>query len=116
MELNGLYKILNEVLPNQVYYGLNVYDDKKAVTLPFIVYQEVSKRPSVFNDDYLDLYKKNIQVTLVTSDKSLNLEKTLENKLLEHNLIFTLLSEFKNQDKSLSRVYEIEMEELINGK
>ena len=115
MELNELFKLLNGVLPNQVYYGANVYDNNKVITCPYIVYQEVSKRSNVFKDGEPYLYKKNIQITLVSSSKNEKLEQVLEHTLLEHNLVFTLLSEYRNQDKSLNRVYEIEMEEIING-
>ena len=96
MELNELFKLLNGIIPNQVYYGTNVYDDNKMITFPYIVYQEISKRSNVFKDDAPYLYKKNIQITLVSSSKNEKLEQALEQTLLEHNLVFTLLSEYRN--------------------
>ena len=92
------------------------YHDGKEVKPPFIVYQEMNKKPDVFGDDYPDLYILNVQITLVSKEKDVLLENTLEQALLGNDLVFTLLSEYRNEDKSLSRVYEIKMEEFTNGK
>lgn len=116
MNLQKLFQILNGILPNQVYYAANIYDDAKEVKPPFIVYQEMNKKPDVFGDDYPDLYILNVQITLVSKEKDVLLENTLEQALLGNDLVFTLLSEYRNEDKSLSRVYEIKMEEFTNGK
>lgn len=116
MNLQKLFQILNGILPNQVYYAANIYDDGKEVKPPFIVYQEMNKKPDVFGDDYPDLYILNVQITLVSKEKDVLLENTLEQALLGNDLVFTLLSEYRNEDKSLSRVYEIKMEEFTNGK
>jgi hypothetical protein len=112
MELTTLYSILNTALPNKVFYGTNAYDNEDNVSMPFIVYQEVTKRPSAFKDDKPLIYKSSVQITLVTKSKDVELESKLEKALLDNSLVFSLLSEFRNEDKSLNRVYEIYMEEI----
>lgn len=112
MELTTLYSILNTAFPNKVFYGSNSYDNDDNASMPFIVYQEVSKRASVFKDDKPLVYKSNIQITLVTKKKNKTMEAKLEKALLDNNLVFSLLSEFRNEDKSLNRVYEIYLEEI----
>lgn len=114
MDLSTLYLALNEVLKDKVFYGSNIYDNEDNASMPYIVYQELSKRPASFSDDTPILYKANIQITMVTKKKDRNLEKKLEQTLLKNGFAFSLLSEFKNQDKSLNRVYEITMEEFNN--
>ena len=114
MDLSKLYQALNSVLKDKVFYGSNVYDNEDNASMPYIVYQEVTKRPASFSDDTPILYRATIQITMVTKKKDRNLEKKLEQALLKNGLVFSLLSEFKNQDKSLNRVYEITMEELNN--
>ena len=44
MELEEVYQILNKVLPDKVFYAVNVYDNETYADLPYIVYQEISKR------------------------------------------------------------------------
>ena len=51
MELEEVYQILNKVLPDKVFYAVNVYDNETYADLPYIVYQEISKRPRSFSDD-----------------------------------------------------------------
>lgn len=112
MELSSLYSILNNVLKDKVFYGTNSYDNNDNASMPFIVYQEVTKRCSLFVDDKPGNYKSSIQITLVTKTKNQTLEKKVEKALLDNGLVFSLLSESKNEDKSLNRVYEIYMEEI----
>jgi len=112
MTLQDLHKILNDVLKDKAFYGTNVYDNEHNASLPFIVYQEINKRVGVFVDDVPLYYRSNIQITLVTKKKDLKLEKKLEQALLEGGLVFSLLNESKNEDKSVNRVYEIYMEEI----
>ena len=114
MTLSDLYQALESVLKDKVFYGSNVYDNEDNASMPYIVYQEVTNRPSVFSDDTPICYRATIQITMVTKKKDRNLEKKLEQALLKNGFVFSLLSEFKNQDKSLNRVYEITMEELNN--
>lgn len=112
MTLSDLYQALESVLKDKVFYGSNVYDNEDNASMPYIVYQEVTNRPSVFSDDTPICYRVTIQITMVTKKKDRNLEKKLEQVLLKSGFAFSLLSEFKNQDKSLNRVYEIIMEEI----
>ena len=114
MELSTLYLALNEVLKDKVFYGSNIYDNEDNASMPYIVYQEVTKRPASFSDDIPIFYRATIQITMVTKKKNKQLEKKLEQVLINNGFAFSLLSEFKNQDKSLNRVYEIKMEEIIN--
>ncbi len=111
MTLDDLFSILNTVLPNKVFYGVNTYDNDDNAEMPYIVYQEISKRPIGYIDDKPIYYRSNIQITLVTKTKSRELENTLETLLLTNDLVYQVISEFKNNDKSLNRIYEITMEE-----
>lgn len=112
MTLEELYQIINPVIPNKVFYGTNVYDNEDNASLPYIVYQEVSKRAKGYIDDVPIAYELTIQITLVTKKKDLIYEKKLENALLSNCLNYRLISEFTNEDKSVNRVYEIIMEEI----
>ena len=112
MKLSELFSILNLALPNKVFYGTNVYDNDDNASMPFIVYQEVSKRPRGFDDDKPTWYRSSVQITLVTKNKDLTLEGLLEKAILDNGLVYTLISENRNADKSLNRIYEIYMEEI----
>lgn len=111
MKLEDIYIILNRILPKKVFYGTNVYDNEDNADIPYIVYQEISKRPIGYADNVPLPYSSTIQITLVTKRKDTSLEKKLETNLLNNNLSYSLLSEFFNSDKSVNRVYEIKMEE-----
>lgn len=104
-----IYQILNEVLPNNVFYSLSI---KEKVELPVIVYQELKKRNKIYADDSYLLKESTIQITLITKDKSINLEKSLENKLKANDIDFSMINEFYLLDSGLYRIYEIKMEEL----
>lgn len=112
MEIKKLYSLLNKVLPNKVFYGSNIYDNEDYASMPYIVYQEVNKRPIGYHDNIPIYYGSTIQITLVCKSKSLELEKNLEKTLLDNEFNYSLLSEFFNTDKSVNRVYEIKMEDL----
>lgn len=112
MEIKKLYSLLNKVLPNKVFYGSNNYDNEDYASMPYIVYQEVNKRPIGYHDNVPICYDSTIQITLVCKNKSLELERTLEKKLLNNGFNYSLLSEFFNSDKSVNRVYEIHMEDI----
>ena len=81
MELEEIYQILNNVLPNKVFYAVNVYDNESYAELPYIVYQEISKRAHQFLDDVPHFYYSNIQITLVSKKKDRNLERKLRNEV-----------------------------------
>jgi hypothetical protein len=112
MNLNKLFSILNTVLPNKVFYGTNIYDNDDNASMPFIVYQEISKRSRGFQDNHPTWYRSTVQITIVTKKKDLALEGLLEKTMLDNNLVYSLISENRNADKSLNRVYEIYMEEI----
>ena len=112
MKLSELYSILNKVLEDKVFYGTNVYDNEDNTEPPFIVYQEISKRAASYSDDAYIYYRSSVQITLVSKKKDLKLEEYLEQAPLDNGLVFSLLSESTNSDKSISRIYEIYMEEI----
>lgn len=108
--LRKLKCVLATVLPT-VIYGHYDYDNEQKAEPPFIVFQEVSKRPAEYGDDKPVHYVKVIQVTLVTSKKDVELEEKLESVLLEYEYTYSLLTETVNSDHSINRVYEIRLEE-----
>ena len=110
--LEELFQILNGILPNKVFYGTNEYDNGDNASMPYIVYEEIGKRPIGYHDDLPINYSSTIQITLVTAKKDLNLEHSLESSLLENELVFQVVSEYKNSDKSINRIYEIKMEDI----
>ena len=111
MTLESICKILRSVLPDKVFYGTNVYDDGDNASMPYIVYQEISKRAIGYGDNLPLAFSSKIQITLVTKKKDLSLERNLEKALLDNEISFELTSEFFNSDKSLNRIYQINMEE-----
>lgn len=106
--LEFVYQILNEVLPNNVFYALSI---KENIQLPIIVYQELKKRSKTYADDSYLLKESTMQMTLITKDKNINLEKSLENKLTEYDIEYQMINEFYLTDSGLYRIYEIKMEE-----
>lgn len=112
MKLEDLFSILNLVLEGKVFYGSNVYDNEDNASIPYIVYQEVNRRPIGYHDDLPILYSSVVQITLVTKKKDKALEESLEQELLKNGICFSLISESHNSDKSINRVYEIKMEEI----
>lgn len=111
LNLEELYSILNSVLESKVFYGINVYDNEDNARMPYIVYQEISKRPIGYHDDFPIKYQRTIQITLVTKRKDTLLEGKLEKILLKRGIFFSVLTENINSDKSVNRIYEIKMEE-----
>ena len=111
MKLEELKSILDKVLKDKVFYGINAYDNDDNASMPYIVFQEVSKRPIGYADNKCLPFVLNIQITLVTKIKSPSLEQALEKTLLDNGLNYSLISEFFNSDKSINRVYEIKLEE-----
>ena len=113
--LKKLRQVLLTVLPTVIYAHLD-YDNEQNANPPFIVYQDISKRPTKFADDKPVYYLRTIQITLLTKKKDEALEEKLENALLENDYIFSLTTEFKNSDGSINRVYEIRLEEFKHAK
>ena len=112
MTLEFLFKVLNLVLPNKVLYGTNIYDNGDYAEMPYIVYQVNSKRAIDFCDNTPIAFFNSVQITLVTKKKNPTIEGLLEKTLLEHDLTYEVTSEFYNSDKSINRIYQINMEEL----
>lgn len=108
--LELLFGVLNQVLGNKVFYGTNVSDNIDNASMPFIVYQEISKRGFAYADDNASIRESTIQVTLVTEKKNLFLESLLEDTLLQNGIEFQMTTEYLNDDNSVNRVYEIKME------
>ena len=113
--LKKLRQVLLSVLPTVIYAHLD-YDNEQNAEPPFIVYQEISKRPPSFGDDKPIYYLRTIQITLLTRKKDEALEEKLERALLKNDYIFSLTSEFKNSDGSMNRVYEIRLEDFKYAK
>ena len=112
MSLENICAILKSILPDKVFYGTNVYDDGDNASMPYIVYQETSKRAIGYGDNLPLAFSSKIQITLVTKKKNLSLERSLEKALLDSNISFEVTSEFFNSDKSINRIYQINMEEI----
>ena len=113
--LKKLRQVLLSVLPTVIYAHLD-YDNEQNAEPPFIVYQEISKRPPSFGDDKPIYYLRTIQIILLTRKKDEVLEEKLERALLKNDYIFSLTSEFKNSDGSINRVYEIRLEDFKYAK
>ena len=113
--LTKLRAVLLTILPTVIYAHLD-YDNEQNADPPFIVYQEIGKRPPQFGDDKPIYYLRTIQITLVTKKKDVVLEEKLENALLDHDYVFSLTSEYRNSDGSIYRVYEIRLEEFKHAK
>ena len=113
--LKKLREVLLTVLPTVIYAHLD-FDNEQNADPPFIVYQEISKRPPQFGDDKPVYYERTIQITLLTKKKDEVLERKLEKALLDHDYIFSLIFEYVNSDHSINRVYEIRLEELTYAK
>ncbi len=113
--LKKLRQVLLTVLPTVIYAHID-YDNEQNADPPFIVYQEISKRPPSFGDDKPIYYLRTIQITLLTKKKDEALEEKLEKALLKNDYIFSLLNEFKNSDGSINRVYEIRLEDFKYAK
>ena len=113
--LTKLRKVLLTVLPTVV-YAHNEYDSESNPKPPFIVYQEISKRPPDYADDRPLYYERTIQITLITNKKDESLEEKLEKALLNNDYIFSLTSEFRSTDGSLNSIYEIRLEDYKHAK
>lgn len=94
-----------------VTYGTNEYDNENTGKVPFIAYQVISKRAPVHVDDEPSYFESLVQISLVTKNKSLSLESSLENALLANGYNFAVSTEYQNSDKSICRVYEVRLEE-----
>lgn len=113
--LTKLRKHLLTVTEN-VIYGSFEYDNEQNIEPPFIVFQETSKRPITFAEDAPVFYESAIQINLITNIKDVVLEKKLEKTFFDGGYTFSVLTEYKNDDGSINRVYEIRLEDFNYGK
>lgn len=109
-----LEKLRNTLLKviNNVFYATNEYDNEDNAEPPFIVYQETSKRASLFAEDKPVFYTSVVQITLVTKQKNVVLEKQLTTTLIKAGYTPQNLSEYRNEDGSINKVYEVRLEEI----
>ena len=109
----GLEQLRNVLLTvvDKVYYATNEYDSEDNAEPPFIVYQEISKRASSFAEDKPVFFTSSIQITLVTKNKDIFLEKKLVTTLIQKGYTPENLSEYRNEDGSINKVYEVRLEE-----
>lgn len=108
-QLTNLYQYLSLLFPNQVFYAHYITSQVK---MPYLIYQELSKRPSLYADDFFVYQTRTIQLTLVMDKKDLTIEDRLEQGLNEQGIVYQMISEFLGPDKTLHRIYEIKMEEI----
>ena len=110
--LELLFQILDGVLPNRVSYGTNIVDSNDLHVYPFIVYQEISDRVQTYADNKSAVRIITYQITLVTESKNPIFEEQLESALYQSGFNYQMITEYVNDDNSVTRVYEIKQEEI----
>ncbi len=105
--IEQLFQILDDVLPNRVSYGTNIVD-----VYPFIVYQEITDRVQTYADNKSAVRIITYQITLVTESKNPIFEEQLESALYQSGFNYQMITEYVNDDNSVTRVYEIKQEEI----
>jgi hypothetical protein len=109
--LEKLRKTLLKVV-NKVFYATNEYDNEDNAEPPFIVFQETSRRVSLFAEDKPVYYTSVVQITLVTRRKDVGLENILIGILISAGYVPQNLSEYRNEDGSINKVYEVRLEDI----
>lgn len=109
MDLKGLRALLQRVVP-KVYYAFNAHDNEDVIDPPFILYQEISKRAPDYAEDRPLYFIRVVQITLISKTKDVELEAKLEKELLKHRLVPNSLYEFRNDDGSINKIYEVRLE------
>jgi hypothetical protein len=104
-------ELLNQVLPNKVFYGTNLSQSIDDSVYPYLVYQEVSNRGLVYADNQTLVRQISIQILLITEKKDPSLENQLENKLSSEGFNYQMVTEYLNEEGIVHRVYEIKMED-----
>ncbi len=98
-----------QAVTERVYYLFNDSDNSETTNeLPYIVMQVISRKPITADNKPLT-YKVEYQITLVTRNRSEELAHRLEEKLEESEIIPVMISTYKNEDYSMSRVYSVEI-------
>ena len=110
--IEQLFQILDGVLPNRVSYGTNIVDTNELHVYPFIVYQEISDRVQTYADNKSAVRIITYQITLVTESKNPIFEEQLESALYQSGFNYQMITEYVNDDNSVTRVYEIKQEEI----
>ena len=110
--IEQLFQILDRVLPNRVSYGTNIVDANELHVYPFIVYQEISDRVQTYADNKSAVRIITYQITLVTESKNPIFEEQLESALYQSGFNYQMITEYVNDDSSVTRVYEIKQEEI----
>lgn len=109
--LEKLRKTLLKVV-NKVFYATNEYDNEDNAEPPFIVFQETSRRVSLFAEDKPVYYTSVVHITLVTRRKDVGLENILIGILISAGYVPQNLSEYRNEDGSINKVYEVRLEDI----
>ena len=109
--LEKLRKTLLKVV-NKVFYATNEYDNEDNAEPPFIVFQETSRRVSLFAEDKPVYYTSVVQITLVTRRKDVGLENILIGTLISEGYVPQNLSEYRNEDGSINKIYEVRLEDI----
>jgi len=110
--LEQIFLLLNGILPNKVTYGTNIVDANELHVYPFVVYQEISDRVQTYADNKSAVRIITYQITLVTESKEPTIEEQLESALYQSGFNYQMITEYVNDDNSVTRVYEIKQEEI----
>ena len=110
--LEQIFLLLNGILPNKVTYGTNIVDANELHVYPFVVYQEISDRVQTYADNKSAVRIIIYQITLVTESKEPTIEEQLESALYQSGFNYQMITEYVNDDNSVTRVYEIKQEEI----
>ncbi len=114
MPATRLKEILDEVAPS--YYLSYSPTDVEESKTPIIVFSKISSIFKGFSDDKAGIRTTLYQANLISRDpKEADVLSTkLEETLMAHELPFSLASEYENQNGTISTIYEIRTEEIIN--
>jgi hypothetical protein len=110
--IEQLFQILDGGLPKGVTYGTNIMGVNELQVYPFIVYQEISDRVQNYADNIAAVRIITYQITLVTESKEPTIEEQLESALYQSGFNYQMITEYVNDDNSVTRVYEIKQEEI----
>ena len=116
MELTTLKGILDKAAPSYhlTYEPSDVMEQKT----PIIVFSRVNSVFNTYSDDKSNLRATTFQINLIAKDsKEMDTySKKLEETLAGFGVPFTLTSEYLNENKTITLIYEIRTEETINVK
>ena len=116
MELTKLKEILDKVAPS--YHLTYEPSDVAELRTPIIIFSRVSSTFNTYSDDRSNLRATTFQINLISKDSKEmdSYSKKLEETLAGFGLPFTLTSEYLNENKTITVIYEIRTEETINVK